>query len=99
MTKQKWIVMVDDNFNFMDSGERYKDGEYESYGEAVARCKAIVDEYLESDLKPGDTADSLYNSYTMFGEDPYIIGDGDYAYSSWDYAKERCNKIVSAKRG
>jgi len=94
MTKQKWIVMVDDNFAFMDPYARYKDGVYDTYDEAVAKCKQIVDEYLESDLKPEDTAETLYTSYTMFGEDPFIIGNPRYKYSSWDYAKERCFALV-----
>ena len=94
MSKQKYIVMVDDNFNYMDEDERYKDGEYGTYDEAVAKCKVIVDEYLKSALKPGMTAEQLYTSYQMFGEDPFIIGNEKYEYSSWDYAKLRCGELA-----
>ncbi len=94
MIKQKWIVLVDDNFSFMDEHARYKDSEYDNYDEAVERCKSIVDEFLISDLKYNDTAETLYCSYTLFGEDPYIIGEKDYAFSSWDYAKERCEALT-----
>ena len=94
MSKQKWIVIVDDNFAFMDPYARYKDGEYDTYDEAVAKCKAIVDDYLDSALQPGMVAEELYTSYTMFGEDPFIIGNRKYKYSSWDYAKARC-KILT----
>lgn len=93
MTKQKWIVLIDDNFSFMDEHARYKDGEYDSYEEAIARCKSIVDDFLLSDLKYNDTAETLYSSYTMFGEDPFIIGNKTYEFSSWDYAKERCETL------
>lgn len=93
--KYKYIVMVDDNFHFTDENERYNSGEYETYDEAVAKCKAIVDEYLESALEPGITAEQLYTSYQMFGEDPFIIGEKGYTYSSWDYAKGRCSDLVT----
>jgi len=68
MSKQKWTVQVDDNFHFMDESERYKDGEYNTYDEAVAKCKAIVDDYLDSALEPSMTSEQLYTSYQMFGE-------------------------------
>ena len=86
--------MVDDNFHYMDESERYKDGEFDNYDEAVEKCKAIVDEYLLSALEPDMTAEQLFTSYTMFGEDPFILGKGEYSYSSWDYAKERCNTLI-----
>ncbi len=94
MSKQKYTVMVDDNFHFMDESERYKMGEYESYDEAVSRCKAIVDDYLHSALEPNMTAEELYSSYTMFGEDPYISNIGIDKFSSWDYAKVRCKEFT-----
>lgn len=89
-----FIVMVDDNFNFTDESERYKNGEYATYDEAVMVCKAIVDEYLQSAIEPGMTSKQLYASYTMFGEDPFIIGDKEYEYSSWNYAEERCSVLI-----
>lgn len=90
MAKQKYIVLVDDNFHFMDEKERYKNGGYSNYDEAVARCKAIVDDFLLSALEPGMTAEQLFGSYTMFGEDPFILGDNVSDFSSWDYAKKQC---------
>ncbi len=33
--------------------------------------------------------------YTSFGEDPFIIGPGDYRFSAWDYAKERCSILCA----
>lgn len=99
-------VLVDDNFNYMDSSERYEAGEYETLQKAIARCKNIVDHYLitalESDsyklstYKPGTESDSLYAYYTMNGEDPWIRGAepkvGTY-FSAWEYAKRRCKEI------
>lgn len=101
MAKQKYIVMVDDNFHFMDESERYKAGEYDNYDDAVAKCKAIVDDFLESALEPGMTAKQLFGSYTMFGDDPFIQGDpkaeSKISFSAWDYAKERSRTLTSQK--
>jgi len=94
MAKQKYIVKIDDNFHFMDESERYSDGEYDTYDEAVARCKFIVDDYLQSALEPGMTAKQLFASYTMYGEDPFIVGGNERGFKAWDYAKERCKIIL-----
>lgn len=86
--------MIDDNFHFMDESERYKDGEYNTYNEAVAKCKEIIDSYLESAIEPGMNAEQLYTSYQMFGEDPFILGDTKSKFYSWDYAQERSAELI-----
>jgi hypothetical protein len=96
MTNTKYKVFVDDNFNFMDENERYADGVYNTYEAAVAKCKRIVDEFLEDAYEPGMTADQLYyGTYTMFGEDPFIVGSKQGAYSSWEYAEQRCKELTA----
>jgi hypothetical protein len=95
VTKQKYAVIVDDNFYFMDGSERYKQGDYDTCVEAIRVCKTIVDNYLISAFEQGTTVIELLNSYKMFGEDPYIIGSSDCQYSSWEYAAERCEEIAS----
>jgi len=54
-----YTVFVDDNFHYMDESERYRQGVYETVEEAVAACKGIVDEFLQSANEPGTTSDSL----------------------------------------
>lgn len=94
MNEQKYIVMVDDNFHFMDSSERYKASEHSTYHEAVAKCEAIVDEYLKSAIEPDMTAEELFSSYAMFGEDPFIVGEADQEFSAWNYAKEMSGRLA-----
>jgi hypothetical protein len=80
-----YVVMVDDNFHFMDKAYRRRLGEFEDVQVALGHCRHIVDEYL----------DALYENYVMFGEDPYICG-GDAAameFSAWIYARERSNAM------
>jgi hypothetical protein len=94
MVRLKYTVMVDDNFSFMDVSKRYKHGEFNSYDEAVSACKKLVDAYLESALKADMTARELYVSYTMFGEDPFIMGEKAYPYSSWKYAEQKAEELT-----
>ncbi len=71
MTRYK--VLVDDNFHFMDEEERYEHGIFSTAEEAISACRRIVDEELEHLKKPGTTAQKLYELYTAFGEDPFIV--------------------------
>ena len=90
-----YVVMVDDNFHFMDKAYRSRLGEFEDVQVALGHCRHIVDEYLVAAFKPGMTADALYDNYVMFGEDPYICG-GDAAameFSAWIYARERSDAM------
>jgi hypothetical protein len=93
-------VLVDDNYHYMDTTERWTLGEYATYAEALAACKRLVDQCLEEGYTPGKTAEALYGYYTMFGDDPFIVeisgSPGTSAgFSAWDYAKARCEELCS----
>jgi len=91
---KNYIVYVDDNFHHMDESERYKLGEFKNCEEAVAACKKIVDEFLERGYEKGISFKELYEGYTMFGEDPFIVSDDERCrFSAWDYAKKRCREL------
>ena len=87
-------VFVDDNFHYQDESERYKQGEYETYGDAIKVCREIVDGELLHLYEKGTSAADLYFSYTSFGEDPFIrpAPDGQ-RFSAWEYARQRCEEI------
>jgi len=98
----KYKVMVDDNFHFMDEDERYQSGVFDTYEEAVNHCKQIVSQTMP-EYKPGMTAKEMYESYTMFSEDPFIVILGDATetppkFSAWDYAKQCSEEIVSTQQ-
>jgi hypothetical protein len=88
-----YVVYVDDNYHYMDESERYKVGEFETCEAAQDTCRRIVDEFLLQNYKPGQTPKQLYELYTMFGEDPFIVGKPECAFSAWTYAKERVEEI------
>lgn len=90
-----------DNFNIpADSSGNYTWGRYETYEEAVAKAKYIVDLCLTEQYKPGITADALYMTFVMYGDTPMIIGHGPgETFSGRDYAKQRAIEICAAGAG
>lgn len=89
----KYIVYTDDNFHFMDESERYCAGEYETEAQAIAKCKEIVDRSLKESAAIENTPAEIYKSYTMYGDDPFIIGPTKTKFSAWEYAKQRCIEL------
>ncbi len=86
-------LFVDDNYHYMDEESRYSCGSFASYNEALAKAKAIVDEFLEQFHQPGMTSKELFEGYTGFGEDPFIVPAGKPDFSAWDYARARCLEL------
>ncbi len=82
---EKFRVRVWDNFHYMDDEEAYDLGEFDTYEEALEAAKRIVEESVRH--HGYDNA-----QYTMFGEDPGILGPKtDHPlFSARDYARELC---------
>lgn len=85
-------VRVSENYHYGDDDGDYKHGDFSDRGSAIKACRRIVDELLESSYQEGMTAEALYETYKMFGDDPWIEGGG---FSAWSYAKQRC-KVLCA---
>src|SRR5258707_12127974 len=58
---------------YMDESERTDHGVFANADEAVAACKEIVDDELNTIWKPGTTAKELYKLYIEFGPDPFVV--------------------------
>src|SRR5205823_10002951 len=69
----KFRVLINDNAHYMDESERSDDGVFANADEAIAACKAIVDDELNTMWKPGTTATELYELYVAFGPDPFVV--------------------------
>lgn len=90
-----------DNFNIpADSSGNYTWGRYETYDEAVATARHIVDLCLMEGYRPGITAEALYMAFVMYGDTPTIIGPcpGE-KFSGRDYAKQRAIEMCAAGSG
>ena len=66
----KYTVFVDENSHSQDKNERYKLSDFDTYEEAVAACRKIVDKFFKKYEPRKQSFDKLWNEYTMFGEDP-----------------------------
>ena len=96
-------VLVDDNYDYMDQDRRYEYGVFRTAEEAISACKGIVDSNLNGFMKPGMTASELYDAYTGFGDDPFIVGvnsdDEAVRFSAWEYAEERSRLVATQRKG
>lgn len=68
----KYRVLIDDNFHYQDESERITHGQFKTAAEAIAACKAIVDEFLAGAFEPGMSVTDLYGLFTGFGPDPFV---------------------------
>ena len=91
----RYVVLVNENSHYMDESERYEQGRYPDCASALAVCKRMVDDFLAANGGGAKTADELFQLYTLFGEDPFIVtADPECAFSAWDYARLRCAAIL-----
>ena len=97
---KKYKVCIDDNYHYMDESERYSAGSYDSLEEAIAKCKAMTIDSLESFYEKGITPEKLSAQWAMFGEDPFIIGaDGSVPFSARKFiTPELCKKIIETNK-
>ncbi len=99
MAKGKYKVYVDDNFHFMDESERYCAGSFDTFEQAVAKCKQIVDWSLSESAEITNNAQSLLMSYGMYGDCPFIVGPSiKNNFSASDYAVKRSYEIFPEKQ-
>ena len=92
----KYHLRVYDNFHYADESEAYNHGAYETYEEALAGAKAIVDEFLIHHWKSGITENDLHVLFLLYGGDPIILPDdhGDLErFSARTYVDTRADEI------
>jgi hypothetical protein len=92
-------VLIDDNFHYQDESERVTHGQFSTADQALAACRRIVDEFLASAHKPDMSPAALYEQYTLFGDDPFIVPvDPNSApavsFDAWSYARKRCQEMA-----
>lgn len=105
-SKEKFIVLVDDNFHYLEESDLYKLGDFNTYEEAGLASKKIVDDFLTDAYTQVKTAEELYARFVAFGETPWISSGftKPERFLAWPYAKLRCEELFtqnsrSAKTG
>lgn len=95
---QKYAVHIAENSDYQDGRSPSPRGDYSSYTEAVRAAKEFVDRSLTELHEKGMSAEDLYQSYTLYGDDSHVVpDDGDPSFSAWSYAKER-SEVICKKR-
>jgi hypothetical protein len=91
-------VFISDNFHYMDEGESYLQDSYPTCEAAIQACKKIVDDFLRSTYKPGMTGTELWELYTAFGDDAFIMSPPGTRcpFSAWDYARDQCTRLSTS---
>lgn len=100
----RYVVLVDDNFHYHDEDERFEAGRFPTLEEAITECARRVMESLDELYEPGMTAEELYDHYTSFGEDPFVVNTSTSVaqrdlvpFSAWDFAREQAPHVVQAR--
>lgn len=95
-TEQKpFQIFIADNWDYHESS-RVPVASCDTLAEAIAECQSRVDADLRGLRKPGMEPQALFEAYTTYGEDPWILGgklNDPVPFSAWDYARERCKEI------
>ena len=94
----RYKVMIDDNFHYMDEDERWQLGTFPTAEAAIAACRRLVDRSLIDSYEDGATADKLFEHYTSFGDDPFIVALEDapkVSFSAWTYARQRAAELTA----
>ena len=68
----KYRVLMNENARYMDESDRSDHGVFANAEEAIAACKAMVDDELATMHRPGMSAKELYRLYVGFGPDPFV---------------------------
>lgn len=58
--------------------------------------RVLVDDWLRRELEPGMDAKTLYEQYTLYGEDPWILGgklNDPVPFRAWQYVRGRCEEM------
>jgi hypothetical protein len=98
MKMSRYKVMVDDNFHYMDEGERSEYTTFPTADEAIETCRRLVDESLLEEYRSGATADELYERYISFGDEPFVVAIGGaekVEFSARNYARRRVQELAA----
>jgi len=95
---KKYQVFIDDNFHYADEDERLAAGSYATLEEAIVRCKEITIQSLKDLYEEGISPERLSAQWTMFGNDPFIVGaDGPVPFSARKFiTTELCKTTIAS---
>ena len=89
-----FVIFIDDNAHYGEGEHRRKHGTYDTYEEAVAVCKEIINESVREFLDYSNSIQENTDKYNLWGLDPWIVPEPDQChFSAHQYAKERIKEL------
>ena len=91
-----FVVVVREHGRYVEGSPGQEHGRFDTFEEAEAACRRIVDASLEAHHRPGISADALFRHYTLWGDDPGVVCPPEAharSFSSWTYAETRCRDL------
>jgi hypothetical protein len=94
---KKYTAYADDIFNLYDTSYRRKVGEYDSYEEAEAACRKIIDDFIKM---YGSNKKELALAHAHHGESPFVVPDGPNgeSFSATSYYDEVFDKHFKSSK-
>jgi hypothetical protein len=86
--------------HYMEEDERSEYGSFASADEALDACRTLVEDALLAQYKDGATADQLFERYTSFGSNPFVvapIGEPKVEFSAWAFAQRRAAELTAPR--
>lgn len=92
----RWMVYAEKFFRYEGEEDNHLFSVEDSYEEAIAACKLIVDLSLRAarDTRAAD----LFGHYCQFGWDAFIVGPpGNPVFDARGYARQRCQAMIEGR--
>jgi len=95
---KKYQVFVDDNYHYGSESDRMPAGSYRSLDKAIEKCKKVTISSLKYLCEEGMAPEKLSAQWSMFGDDPFIVGSDSIPFSAREFVtKKLCKSIIDAK--
>ena len=97
---RKYQVLIDDNYHTVDDSGPIKAGSFRSLEDAIVKCVRITIRSLDEFYEAGIGPQKLSAQWALFGDDPYVVGDGGAVpYSARNFITEGlCQAIIDSKQ-
>lgn len=87
-------VYTEDCRRVQARAERKLYGIYSSNEEAEQACRTLIDTFLLRSYSDNISAKNLFQQYTLFGNDAFVVAPlSSASFSARQYARVRCNQL------
>ncbi|MEE8277627.1 MAG: hypothetical protein V3R89_02785 [Thermoanaerobaculia bacterium] len=90
----RYAVYAYSSFHLMGDAEKYLVGDLGDCASAVAVCRKLVDDFLQSIQESANSPETLLAEYETSGPEPYIDSDDPTCwFSAAHYVRQRIREI------